>query len=39
MRATIEHHNAEDDLPPVKVKVVRGHEDLSIKVNYFFIFN
>lgn len=32
MRATVEHVGVDDDLPPVKVKVVRGHEDLSIKV-------
>ena len=35
MRATIEHHGADDDLPDVRVRVVRGHEDLSIKVRPF----
>lgn len=31
MRATIEHIGVDEDLPEICVKVVRGHEDLSIK--------
>ena len=33
MRATVEHVGMDEDLPPIKVKVVRGNEDLSIKVS------
>ncbi|CAI4233427.1 unnamed protein product [Auanema sp. JU1783] len=32
MRATVEHHGVDDDLPDIQVYVVRGNEDLSIKV-------
>jgi pyruvate dehydrogenase kinase 2/3/4 len=32
MRATIEHIDEGEDLPPLQVRVVRGQEDLSIKV-------
>lgn len=32
MRATVEHIGVDEDLPPIKVMVVRGHEDLSIRV-------
>ncbi|VDM54677.1 unnamed protein product [Angiostrongylus costaricensis] len=32
MRATVEHHGVDDDLPEIKVFVVRGHADLSIKI-------
>lgn len=32
MRATIEHHGVDEDLPDIRVYVVRGSEDLSIKV-------
>lgn len=32
MRATVEFHGVDDDLPDVKVYVVKGNEDLSIKV-------
>ncbi|CAJ0574169.1 unnamed protein product, partial [Mesorhabditis spiculigera] len=33
MRATIDHHGIDDDLPQVKARVVRGKEDLSIKIS------
>uniref|UniRef100_A0A915CRS3 Protein-serine/threonine kinase n=1 Tax=Ditylenchus dipsaci TaxID=166011 RepID=A0A915CRS3_9BILA len=33
MRATVEHIGIDEDLPPIKVKVVRGYEDLSIKIS------
>lgn len=33
MRATVEHHEENKDLPPVKAKVTLGMEDLSIKVS------
>jgi len=33
MRATVEHYEVDDELPHVKVTVVRGHEDLSIKIS------
>uniref|UniRef100_A0A0M3IBQ8 Protein-serine/threonine kinase n=2 Tax=Ascaris TaxID=6251 RepID=A0A0M3IBQ8_ASCLU len=33
MRATVENHGADEDLPPIKVMVVRGAEDLSIKIS------
>ncbi|KAJ1373776.1 putative [pyruvate dehydrogenase (acetyl-transferring)] kinase, mitochondrial [Parelaphostrongylus tenuis] len=33
MRATVEHHGVDDDLPHIKVAVVRGHADLSIKIS------
>lgn len=36
MRATVEHIGIDEDLPPIKIKVVKGREDLSIKV--FFLF-
>lgn len=32
MRATVEHNGVDDDLPDIKVFVVRGHADLSIKI-------
>ncbi|PIO70184.1 ATPase/histidine kinase/DNA gyrase B/HSP90 domain protein [Teladorsagia circumcincta] len=32
MRATVEHHGVDDDLPDIKVFVVRGQADLSIKI-------
>uniref|UniRef100_A0AC34Q6M1 Protein-serine/threonine kinase n=1 Tax=Panagrolaimus sp. JU765 TaxID=591449 RepID=A0AC34Q6M1_9BILA len=32
MRATVEFHGVDEDLPPIEVLVVRGHEDLSIKI-------
>lgn len=34
MRATVEHIGIDEDLPPIKIKLVRGREDLSIKVIY-----
>lgn len=33
MRATIENHEASSTLPPIKVKVALGQEDLSIKIS------
>nr|CAD2188520.1 unnamed protein product [Meloidogyne enterolobii] len=33
MRATVEHIGMDEDLPPIKVRVVRGNEDLSIKLS------
>ncbi|KAF7629201.1 Ubiquitin carboxyl-terminal hydrolase [Meloidogyne graminicola] len=33
MRATVEHVGMDEDLPPVKVRIVRGNEDLSIKLS------
>lgn len=33
MRATIENHEASSTLPPIKVTVALGQEDLSIKVS------
>nr|CAD2137826.1 unnamed protein product [Meloidogyne enterolobii] len=33
MRATVEHVGMDEDLPPIKVRVVRGNEDLSIKLS------
>ncbi|CAJ0941405.1 unnamed protein product, partial [Mesorhabditis belari] len=33
MRATIEHHGVDDDLPNIRIRVVRGPEDLSIKIS------
>lgn len=33
MRATIENHETSSTLPPIKVTVALGGEDLSIKVN------
>ncbi|XP_051992547.1 pyruvate dehydrogenase kinase 2b [Xyrauchen texanus] len=33
MRATIEHHETSSTLPPIKVIVALGTEDLSIKIN------
>lgn len=36
MRATVEHIGIDEDLPPIRIKVVRGREDLSIKVYNFF---
>jgi|UniRef100_A0AC34FFI7 pyruvate dehydrogenase kinase 2/3/4 len=32
MRATVEFHGVDEDLPPVEVLVVKGHEDLTIKI-------
>ncbi|KAE9556098.1 hypothetical protein FO519_000732 [Halicephalobus sp. NKZ332] len=32
MRATVEFHGVDEDLPPIEVLVVKGHEDLSIKI-------
>ncbi|CCD61725.1 putative [pyruvate dehydrogenase (acetyl-transferring)] kinase, mitochondrial [Caenorhabditis elegans] len=32
MRATVEYHGVDDDLPDIKVYVVKGQEDLSIKI-------
>ncbi|PAV59287.1 hypothetical protein WR25_18421 [Diploscapter pachys] len=32
MRATVEFHGVDDDLPDIKVYVVKGSEDLSIKI-------
>ncbi|EYB90645.1 hypothetical protein Y032_0217g2406 [Ancylostoma ceylanicum] len=32
MRATVEHHGVDDDLPDIKIFVVRGQADLSIKI-------
>lgn len=32
MRATVEHIGTDEDLPPLSVRLVRGCEDLSIKV-------
>jgi len=33
MRATVEHIGVDEDLPPINVRVVRGYEDLSIKIS------
>lgn len=35
MRAVVEHHDQDtsDKLPPIKVLVVRGKEDICVKVN------
>uniref|UniRef100_A0A7E4V336 Protein-serine/threonine kinase n=1 Tax=Panagrellus redivivus TaxID=6233 RepID=A0A7E4V336_PANRE len=33
MRATIEFHGVDEDLPPIQVSVVQGHEDVSIKIS------
>ena len=33
MRATIETHGDKDKLPPVRVDIVRGEEDLTIKIS------
>lgn len=33
MRATVENHETSSTLPPIKVMVALGGEDLSIKVN------
>ncbi|KAI3409915.1 Mitochondrial branched-chain alpha-ketoacid dehydrogenase kinase [Globodera pallida] len=33
MRATVENIGADDDLPDLRVRVVRGYEDLSIKIS------
>uniref|UniRef100_A0A8R1DKD5 Protein-serine/threonine kinase n=3 Tax=Caenorhabditis japonica TaxID=281687 RepID=A0A8R1DKD5_CAEJA len=32
MRATVEFHGVDDDLPDIKVFVVKGKEDISIKI-------
>lgn len=32
MRATVEHHGVDEDLPNINVMVVQGNEDISIKV-------
>jgi hypothetical protein len=32
MRATVEYHGVDQELPNIRVFVVRGKEDLSIKV-------
>lgn len=34
MRATIETHESSRTLPPIKVMIALGGEDLSIKVNH-----
>lgn len=36
MRAIVEHHSdsGNDQYPPIKVTVVRGKEDICVKVNY-----
>lgn len=36
MRATIENHEASRTLPPIKVMIALGGEDLSIKVREIF---
>ncbi|VDK50400.1 unnamed protein product [Anisakis simplex] len=33
MRATVENHGVDEELPAVEVKVVKGAEDLSIKIS------
>ena len=33
MRATVESHESKPTLPPIKVLVALGHEDLSIRVS------
>lgn len=33
MRAVVEHHANSDSLPPIRILLVQGHEDLSIKVS------
>lgn len=35
MRATLENHEASSHLPPIKVMVALGGEDLSIKVSHW----
>lgn len=35
MRAVMEHHgNKSDNVPPVQVAIVRGKEDICVKVKY-----
>lgn len=34
MRAVVEHHGYDKDLPPVDVLLVKGKEDLCIKVSF-----
>lgn len=33
MRAVVEFIGVDEDLPPVRVTVVKGYEDLSIKIS------
>ncbi|VDN55044.1 unnamed protein product [Dracunculus medinensis] len=33
MRATVEHHGVDEDLPNINVMVVQGNEDISIKIS------
>ena len=39
MRAVVEHHQNEDNLPPIHVTLVKGKEDLTLKVFFFFFIN
>lgn len=34
MRAVVESHNEDDDLPPIKTIIVKAKEDLTIKVKF-----
>jgi hypothetical protein len=34
MRAVVEHHGVESELPNLEVTVARGKEDLSIRVSF-----
>ena len=36
MRATVEFHGVDEDLPAIEVLVVKGQEDLTIKVGQYF---
>lgn len=33
MRAVMEYHGAEDDIPPIKVTIVKGKEDICVKMS------
>lgn len=37
MRATVEHIGTDEDLPALRVRLVRGCEDLSIKVEFQYV--
>lgn len=33
MRAVMEHHGTENDVPPIKVTIVKGKEDICVKMS------